>query len=158
MQSWTDSLVYLSNQINTFSTEYIKALSSDSDVVKITDCAFNLQEIDIYNSDCYLADHTLGNLLSCHVLMTITNLLYEYTKEDEELFHELYSCILISYIAPDESAITRTIKLKFQTPEHPGFNEFIHEKYASDKLAKNTKLCILYGTTIKLITYLRAQL
>jgi hypothetical protein len=160
VDSWNESLTYLSNQINTFITEYVKALMSESDVIKITNCEFNLQEIDVYNSNCYLADHTLGNLLSCHVLMKMTNLLYEYSKEDEELFHELYSQMLISYIAPDESSITRSIKIKFQTPEHVGFNDFIKENYATGTLAyhkHNTKLCILYSTTTALIKYLRTE-
>lgn len=161
--AWNDSLIYLSNQINIFITEYIKATTSESDVVKIIPCEFNVQEIDIYNADCYLADHTMGNLISCQVLMDITNLLYQYVKENEDLFHELYSQILVSYIAPDESAITRMIKIKFQIPLDVGFNDFIIQSYShyfltGSTLIHNTKLCILYHTSLKLMNYLKNEI
>ena len=161
--AWNDSLIYLSNQLNTFMMEYIKALSFESDVIKITNGDHNLQEVDIYNADCYLADHTLGNLLACHILMTLTNLLYKYAKDDEELFHELYSQMLISYIAPDESSITRTIKLKFQTPTNNDFNDFVKSEYSSNpgSLAlnkNNIKLCILYIAVTKIVKYLRKEI
>lgn len=157
-ESFANSITYLSNQVNVFITEYTKALSAGSDVVKIINVDHNMEEIDVVNSDCYLADHTLGNLLSCHVLMYTISCISEFAKDNKDLFHELLSYTLISYLSPDESAITRTLKFKFQLPLNDDFNEFLYKKHKNQLLVKNPKLYILWFTTVAIMKYLQAQL
>ena len=149
-----DALSFLSNQVNKFITEYTLAITDESNIIKIDNLDYNIQDINIGADDDYLADHTIGNLIACHALMYTINLIEIYSKDNDDLLHELLSQTLISYIAPDESAITRMLKIKFQLPLHEGFNKYLSDTHKRKSFVFESRHGILYTISKNIMKYL----
>jgi len=151
IMAYNDAIDFIILQLNIFKKEYNKALLSQSDIIKIENINSNIQYINVINDQIYfLADHTLGNLISSHLLKLVLDEI-EDNITDEELLMRMLSQILCSYIEPDESALIRKIVITYQLPEESICPEFY--KLYGDTNMINVKAKILMKCCDILIKY-----
>lgn len=160
--AYNDAINFLIYQLNIFKKEYELATMNGSDIIKIKNVNFDIQQIFIYNLDkkYYLADDTIGNLLSAHLLIYVNELYMEYINITEVNYDETIKLLLkntfISYITADESLILRFIKLNFQISTNSDLLIFLLDKFKLESNSNNLlriKFTILNNVCDRLISY-----
>lgn len=153
-----DAFNFLIYQFENLKKEYNAAMVHGSDIVKLINNDLNIQIIYIYNNEkkLYLADHTIGNLLSSHLLYTMEKYINEYDGPTN--IEVLNTKMLFSYISPDENLLQRFITIKYQISDDMDFLTFLSKKLNCENNLLTIKQMIFNNVCDLLINYYRMNL
>ena len=160
-----DAINFLIYQLGNFKNEYNNSLIGISEIIKINNIEFNIQEIIIHDNNIsdthnklYLADHTIGILISGQLIKYIMDLFNEYKEYNKDInILDLLTNTCISYVSPDESLLKRFIKINFQLSTEPDLLFFLSNKFKCDNELLEIKKIILNNLLDILIEYFEFQ-
>jgi hypothetical protein len=160
---YEDSIKFLIFQLEKFKEEYNYGINNGSDIIKLENKNFNIQNILIYDSDkkYYLADYTIGVLLASHILIYINDIFQEFKLSEMGSgidVNELLRYTCSSFVPADKNLIVKFTKLLLQLPENFEFNLFLSNKYKCENDLLVIKHNLIQNICDKLISYYKIQL